>query len=233
MSSRPLLVVFAKRPEPGRVKTRMCPPFTPEQAAAFYGCLLQDVLDAMAEAAPPLGIGLRVALHPPEAVAEPGVPIPASFGRVEQRGVDLSARMQHAIDQAAMDGFGPILIRGSDSPALDGDTLAAALEALGQADVVLCPDMDGGYNLVGVRRPAPGLFAHEMSTGSVLQDTMARGEALGLRCSVLPSGFDIDTADDLRTLRHTADAMRLCSRTVAFLDRHGLWPPEPDPANAR
>ena len=231
--TRPLLVVFAKRPEPGKVKTRLCPPFTPEQAAEFYRCLLQDVLEAMARVAPPLGLELRLALHPPDAVGEPGVPVPAGFGQVAQRGVDLSERMAHSIDRASAEGYAPILIRGSDSPALDGDTLAAALHALEDADLVLCPDLDGGYNLVGVRGPAPGLFAHEMSTGQVLRDTLARAEGLGLRSSLLPAGFDIDTADDLRTFRHTPQAMRICSRTVGYLDREGLWPPKHGPDNAR
>lgn len=233
MTRRPLLVVFAKRPEPGKVKTRLCPPFTPEQAADFYRCLLQDVLEAMASVAPPLGLELRLALHPPEAVDEPDVPIPASFGRVAQRGVDLSSRIAHSIDRASAEGYSPILIRGSDSPALDGGTLAAALRALEEADLVLCPDLDGGYNLVGVRGPAPGLFDHEMSTGHVLRDTLARAGGLGLRSSLLPAGFDIDTVDDLRTFRHSPQAMRICSRTVRYLDREKLWPPEHGPANER
>ena len=220
----PLLIVFAKRPEPGRVKTRLCPPFTPEQAAAFYACLLADVLDEMARVAPSLGLGLRIALDPPEAVDAPGLELPATYERRAQRGPDLSARMQHAFEEAAAEGHGPILLRGSDSPALDHDTLAAALGALESHDVVLCPDLDGGYNLVGQNEPTPGLFEHAMSTGSVLDDTCANARARGKRVHRLDPGFDVDTAEDLRRLQHSPVAMRICSRTSAYLDRHSLWP---------
>ncbi len=220
----PLLIVFAKRPAPGAVKTRLCPPFTAEQAAGFYACLLEDVLEAMARAAPPLGLALRLAIHPEGAVGAPGVPVPPGCSVVGQQGADLSERMEHAIAAAAAEGFGPILVRGSDSPALDGATLAGALAALARAELVLCPDRDGGYNLVGLRRPAPGLFDHPMSTGSVLRDTLAQAASLGLRAELLPEGFDIDTADDLRVLRATPDAMGTCSRTWAWLDAHDLWP---------
>lgn len=224
MSRGPLLIVFAKRPEAGAVKTRLCPPFTPDQASAFYACLLEDVLEAMACAAPPLGLALRLAIHPAEAVASPGVPVPAAFTIVGQAGSGLSERMEHAIAAAAAEGFGPILVRGSDSPALDGSVLAAALADLGRVDLVICPDRDGGYNLVGLRGPAPGIFDHAMSTDSVLEDTLERADAMGLRYTVLPAGFDIDTVDDLRVLRATSGTMRSCSRTCAYLDENELWP---------
>lgn len=225
MSRGPLLIVFAKRPAPGSVKTRLCPPFTPEQASAFYACMLEDVLEAMARAGPPLGLALRLMIHPAEAVARPGVPVPAGFTVVGQQGPGLAERMEQAFATASGEGFGPILVRGSDSPALDGSVLEAALAALDRVDLVLCPDRDGGYNLVGLRGPAPGIFDHAMSTDSVLKDTLARADALGVRHAVLPAGFDIDTVDDLRVLRTTSGAMRSCSRTCAYLDENRLWPP--------
>ncbi|MCP5059672.1 MAG: glycosyltransferase [bacterium] len=220
----PLLIVFAKRPDAGAVKTRLCPPFTLLQAAEFYACLLEDVLEAMARAAPALGLSLRLAIHPDEAVESPGVPVPVGCSVVGQRGPGLSERMEHAIGEAAAEGFGPILVRGSDSPALDGAVLEAALVGLEQADLVICPDLDGGYNLVGLRRPAPGIFDHPMSTASVLGDTLAQADRLGLRHVVLPEGFDIDTIDDLRVLRTTMNTMGSCSRTRAYLDEKDLWP---------
>ncbi|MCP3983215.1 MAG: glycosyltransferase [bacterium] len=224
MSQGPVLIIFAKRPVPGAVKTRLCPPFTSVQAADFYACLLEDVLELMARVAPPLGLTLWLAIDPAEAVASPGVSVPAGFSVVGQHGPGLSERMERAIAEAAADGFGPILVRGSDSPALDGAVLAAGLAALDTADLVICPDRDGGYNLVGMRRPAPGIFDHAMSTDSVLEDTLVRADTLGLRHSLLPVGFDIDTVDDLRVLRTTPGIMGSCSRTWAYLDENGLWP---------
>jgi glycosyltransferase A (GT-A) superfamily protein (DUF2064 family) len=78
---------------------------------------------------------------------------------------------------------------------------------------------------VGLRRPAPGLFSHPMSTASVLADTLDRSRKAGLTHVCLPAGFDIDTAADLALLaeaRREGDA-GACPRTLGFLDRHGLW----------
>jgi len=219
-----VLVVFAKQPAPGRVKTRLCPPFTPAQAADLYACMLDDVLASTLRASAALGLDAVLALAPPEAAA--AFPAPAGVRCEPQRGADLGARMEHAFARELAAGRGPVLLRGSDSPTLRLATLAAAREALERSDLVLCPDRDGGYNLVGLRRPAPGLFAHPMSTASVLADTLARAAAAGLEPALLPAGFDIDTAADLRLLaeaRQRGDAGD-CPRTLAFLDRHGLWP---------
>lgn len=222
--ARGVVVVFAKQPVPGRVKTRLCPPFTPEQAAGFYAAMLADVLDATLAACGALGLEAVLAVHPPEALG--ALPAPAGLRREAQRGADLGARMEHAMRRELGAGRGPVLLRGSDSPTLGQETLAAALAALAHTDLVLCPDRDGGYGLVGLARPAPGLFSHPMSTASVLADTLARARASGLEYTLLPAGFDLDTADDLALLasarRHGAAGA--CPRTLAFLDRHRLWP---------
>jgi hypothetical protein len=222
--SRGVLIVFAKRPEPGRVKTRLCPPFTHEQAAAFYARMLEDVLETSLRAAAQLGLEAVLALHPPDAAAT--LPAPPGLRVVAQRGADLGERMEDALGRELAAGRGPVLLRGSDSPTLGLATLGAALEALASRDLVLCPDRDGGYDLIGLARPAPGLFAHPMSTPSVLADTLARAAERGLSHALLPAGFDLDTAEDLALLaaaRSRGDAAD-CPRTLAWLDRHGLWP---------
>jgi len=221
---RGVLVVFAKRPEPGQVKTRLCPPFTPEQAAAFYACMLEDVLETSARAAARLGLEAVVAVHPPEAATT--LPAPPGLRIEAQLGADLGARMEHALARELAAGRAPVLLRGSDSPTLGVETLAAALAALEGSDLVICPDRDGGYNLVGLGRAAPGLFAHPMSTGSVLADTLAQAELRGLSHTLLPAGFDLDTAADLAWLvaARGRGATSDCPRTLAYLDRHGLWP---------
>jgi hypothetical protein len=216
-------VVFAKRPEPGQVKTRLCPPFTLEQAAAFYACMLEDVLDTSARAAAALGLEAVLEVAPAEAAGT--LPAPAGLRREPQRGADLGARMEHAFARELAKGRGPVLLRGSDSPTLGQDALGAALAALAHADLVLRPDRDGGYNLVGLGRPAAGLFRHPMSTGSVLAETLAHARQAGLSHALLPAGFDLDSAADLVLL---AEARRRglaadCPRTLAWLDRHG-WP---------
>lgn len=218
------LVVFAKRPDPGQVKTRLCPAFSPEQAAAFYAAMLDDVLESSDRAAAALGLAPVLAVHPPEAASQ--LPAPTGWQREPQQGPDLGARMEHALARQLDAGRSPVLLRGSDSPTLGRSTLAAALEALEQHDLVICPDRDGGYNLVGVRRPAPGLFTHPMSTGTELQDTLARAERAGLGATLLAPGFDIDTAGDLLLLAEARKRGEAgdCPRTLAWLDENGLWP---------
>jgi hypothetical protein len=219
-----VLVVFAKQPAPGQVKTRLCPPFTPEQAARFYAAMLEDVLEATLAACTQLGLEAVLAVHPPEAASS--VAGPPGLRREPQHGADLGARMEHAMTRELGAGRRPVLLRGSDSPTLGLATLSAALDALERTDLVICPDSDGGYNLVGLARPAPGLFSHPMSTASVLDDTLARAKTSRLTHTLLPAGFDLDTAPDLVRLAEARKrgAAGACPRTLAFLDRHSLWP---------
>jgi rSAM/selenodomain-associated transferase 1 len=217
---RGTLVVFAKWPAAGEVKTRLCPPLTPEAAARCYAAMLDDVLEAMSRAAPPLGLELALAVHPPESLAPFRARAPG-WRVFPQRGADLSARMEHAAAQELARRAERVLLRGSDSPALGPELLAAALEALGRCDVALSPDLDGGYNLVALRRFLPGLFAHPMSTSRVLEDTRAAARALGLTTELLAPSFDVDTAQDLELLRAARSrAARVCPRTYAWLEAH-------------
>jgi len=227
-----VVVVFAKAPRAGLVKTRMSPPFTPEQAAALYAHLLDDVLEATADIARAHGLDAVVTLHPPDALDELAARVPQAFRIVAQRGRDLGERMAWAVAEVAATGADRVLLRGSDSPALGEALVASALSALESADVVISPDLDGGYSLVGLRRPAPGLFAHAMSTQSVLEDTRANAHALGLSTTLIASSFDLDTVADLAHLARVRDAggAAHCPRTIAYLDEHGLWPP---PASTR
>lgn len=227
------LVVFAKRPAPGLVKTRLCPPLTPGQAAELYRCLLADVLDESARAARALGLAPVVAVEPPAACAELAASAPAGFRALAQRGADLGARMVHAARAAAASGARCVLLRGSDSPALAVASLRAAVAALERADVALSPDRDGGYGLVALGAAAlvrglagPTLFDHPMSTPTVLTDTEAHARRLGLRAARIAPGFDVDRYDDLRLLaarRHHRETLP-CPRTLAMLDAQALWP---------
>lgn len=220
------VVVFAKAPVAGRVKTRMIPPLTPDQAAGLYAAMLADVLDATAEFAARRGLDAVLAIDPPEVCGEMARRAPPGYRVVAQRGPGLSARMAWAVSELAAAGRDRVLVRGSDSPALESGTLDAALDALSDCDLVVCPDLDGGYSLVGLRRPAPGLFDHPMSTERVLDDTLANAERLGLRSRVLPPRFDLDTAEDLAHLARARSqgAAPNCRRTLAFLDESSLWP---------
>jgi rSAM/selenodomain-associated transferase 1 len=229
--TRGWIVVFAKAPAAGRVKTRFSPPFTPAEAAAFYGCLLADVLEVTAQAAAALDLDAVLSVDPPDAAAALAAQAPAGVRAVAQHPGPLGERMTRAAHAAIAAGAPFVLLRGSDSPCLGEKTIRAAVEALDRADVVLCPDRDGGFNLVGLSarvsaREIAHFFDHPMSTPTVLRETLARAARAGRESHLLPPGFDLDRFDDLRQLaaeRH-ADAAALCPRTIAFLDEHGLWP---------
>jgi len=197
---------MAKRPAPGEVKTRLCPPFAPEEAAELYAAMLDDVLHTSADAARRAGAALWLAAHPPDALDELAARCPEGAALRPQRGADLGARMERAVADAA-------------------EALLAGLEALDGCDLAVGPDADGGYAWIALRRPQPGLFAHPMSTATVLRDTLARAAAAGLRCRRLAPTFDLDTAGDLA---HLARARRwgeagACPRTLAVLDARDHW----------
>ena len=236
--SRPgWLVVFAKAPRPGAVKTRLCPPLDPCAAAELYRAMLRDVLAESARAATGVGFELVVAVDPPEAMRGFRAHCPPDARIVAQRGADLGARMSHVARCAAAEGVGRLLLRGSDSPGLSARQLSAALTQLHGADLVLSPDPDGGYNLAVLSRRAlrrgfePGrdLFRHEMSTERVLRDTLRRAAAAGLRGALASESFDIDRVEDLCRLDRAAAANGdgapcPCPRTLSYVERHDLWP---------
>lgn len=218
------LVVFAKQPVEGAVKTRMAPPLELVDATELYRHMLDDVLAVSAAAARWLGLEALVAVHPPQAVREVARQTPAPLACVAQRGRDLASRMAWAVAEAGAAAAWPVLLRGSDSPGLAPEAIAEALRSLRDADVVIVPDLDGGYSLVGLRRPAPGLFDHPMSTASVAEDTRAAAIRLGRSVQVLAPCFDLDCAADLRWLAEARDRVAaLCPRTLAFLDERNLW----------
>jgi len=228
---RGTLVVFAKAPRAGLVKTRMTPPLSPEQAAELYDNLLDDALATTSALSKELALDPVVAVFPEDACGEIVRRAPSRFQVVAQRGSDLGKRMEWAVAEAAGGGAARILLRGSDSPVLGIAEVREALEALEGDDLVIVPDLDGGYGLIGLRRPAPGLLDHPMSTRSVLADTLANARRLGLTVRVLEPSFDLDEVQDFA---HLARARRdgragACPRTLAHMDEHDLWRLAPEP----
>ena len=229
-SLRGVLLVLAKEPEPGRVKTRMVPPLSPQQASDLYCEMLHDVLITSGRIAAEIGLAPILAVHPPRAAFTLARSAPTEFLIVPQRGADLGERMEWAIREAAASGADRTLLRGSDSPILDLEQIEVALASLDDFDLVISPDLGSGYNLIGVRKPIPGLFDHPMSTRTVLEDTLANAAALGLRTEVQRASFDLDTASDLNRLAAArrgpcgASVAELCPRTLSFLDAEDLWP---------
>ena len=194
-----LLIIFAKEPRPGQVKTRLSPPLSPEAAAQLYQCFIQDILDEMARAPE---MRLAVAFSPETAEGFFKKLAPPGASLFPQEGDDLGARMARAFARNFAAGFGPILLRGTDVPDLPAAVVAeaSAMLAAGQVQVVLGPATDGGYHLVGLTEPQPALFQGPVwSSTTVLADTLRLARRLGLGVHLLPPWPDIDTGDDLQT----------------------------------
>ncbi len=109
--------------------------------------------------------------------------------------------MRHVFQLHAAQGYERIVLRGTDSPTLPLGRIASAFEALERVELVLCPDRDGGYNLIGLREACDALFAIELSTETVLEQTLACAQERGLGVEILPPHYDVDTAADLATLQ--------------------------------
>lgn len=218
--SRGWLSVFAKAPHPGRVKTRLSPPLSPESAASLYAAMLEDVLHASAVFSRRLGLEPVLHFDPPDARGELERYAPPGYRFRPQRGRGLAERMANAFEEAAAEGVERVLLRGSDSPGLDLPVVAAALAGLeGGADLVLTPDQGGGYALIALKEPRRELFDVVLSTGSVLEETLARARALGLVVSLTPASFDLDLVADLARLDDLPPdrSSVLCPRTVEIV----------------
>ena len=223
--SRGWLIVFAKAPRPGLVKTRMSPPLSLDQCAELYSAMLADVLEASRDFAERLDLVPVLGFHPPEAVDELIGGVPAGFRLQAQRGGDLGERMANAFAEAAAAGAERIFLRGSDSPALEFSVFEEAMNRLSAGDdVVLTPDQSGGYAMIGMCTPQPEVFETAMSTSEVLDQAIQIARSLGLRSSITASGFDLDTVADFRCLDELTSAQRLdlCPRTVELISSLAL-----------
>jgi hypothetical protein len=193
---RRTLVVFVKWPEAGGVKTRLAVDLGPELAAAVYRRLAEVEIAATR---PGAGDYERLVFFAPaEARAQVAAWLPGE-ALVEQQGVDLGARMSGAFEHAFAAGADQVAIVGTDVPWVDRAAVLRAFDCLDDADVAIGPSDDGGYYLLALKRPHPGLFAEvPWSTPGVLQATLDRVRALALRSVLLGPLPDVDTLADLR-----------------------------------
>ncbi len=218
--ARIALAVVAKVPVPGAVKTRLCPPLSPVEAARLARCFLEDRI-AQVRLVP--GADPILAFAPATRARELAGLVPPGVRLLPQRGADLGARLQRLLAGLLAEGYSGAVAVDADSPTLPLAFLRAACRVLrrGRVDVVLGPCLDGGYYLIGLRAPAPALFATmPWSTPAVLEETVARARRLGLRLALLPPWFDVDRGEDLVRLRASlkgGPAAYRPARTLAFL----------------
>jgi rSAM/selenodomain-associated transferase 1 len=186
------LAVIAKEPVAGRVKTRLCPPCTPDQAAALATAALADTLDAVA-ATPARRRTLVLD-------GRPGRWVPDGFDVVPQRGGGLDERLHHAFADLLTTSAEPVILIGMDTPQVTPDRLRLAGRVLaGRDDAVIGPATDGGYWLIGLSELHPDPFVGiAMSTARTGAAQRARLEACGYRVRTTSTLDDVDTYDDAR-----------------------------------
>jgi rSAM/selenodomain-associated transferase 1 len=219
---RDALILLAKAPIPGQVKTRLCPPFTKTGAAALYSCLLEDAAEEMARVArvhrylfyTPTG-SARIFRRPPF----------SGFEHIPQSRGNLGKRMAVAFDTAFGRGCARAVLVGADCPALSASLVRAAFwELATRAGAVIGPSNDGGFYLIALAARAPSLFRGvNWGTGSVLSEVSQRCRAAGIPYSLLPSAQDIDTPEDVSSLTRWARTYTFpsCPRTRKWLISRG------------
>ena len=200
------LAVMTKAPQAGRVKTRLVPPLTPEEAAELNKCFLRDTAAAISSvcSSRPVGDASKIAVYTPIGAEAVYTDIlPADFSLLPQRGEKFGERLYFAVEDLIKCGFESVCLIDSDSPTVPGKNLQLAVELLsmGEDRVVLGPTEDGGYYLIGVKKPHHHLFDRiDWSTERVLNQTMQRATEIGLEVKLLPTGYDVDDGASLRRL---------------------------------
>lgn len=214
------LVIMARYPTPGRVKTRLARAIGAQRACALYRAFVQDLDDRCSACV----ASVIWAFDPPE--SDFPVLVRSGVRCVPQAGRDLGERMHACFRLSKDEHFDRVLVLGADVPHVRAEWLAEADAALAQADVVLGPTDDGGYYLIGMREPHDLFSGIRMGTSGVLVETLAKAHAERLRVHLLARTFDVDEVEDLARLRQElatyAGQLRL-PRTAACLENMKAW----------
>jgi rSAM/selenodomain-associated transferase 1 len=198
------LLVVAKQPEPGQTKTRLSPPLSVDEAAELYECFLRDTLDLM-RSVPDVE---KTIVHLSADGHSYFHQLAPDMDLLKQRGLSLGERLDNLLSDVLAGGAVKAVVIDSDSPTLPARYLNQAFEQLETADVVLGPTEDGGYYLIGMKKPHSHLLRQvPMSTPHVLEDTLKIAAETGVRVSLLPAWYDVDTVEDLEKLRREITAI--------------------------
>jgi glycosyltransferase A (GT-A) superfamily protein (DUF2064 family) len=185
------MLVLAKEPVPGLVKTRLCPPCSPEQAARIARAALDDTLDAIDECE----AGRRMLIVQGRHRQRP------NWDVLPQRGHGLAERIVAAFaDASRLSGMAPTMLIGMDTPQIRSDLIGALTNGLADADAALGPAVDGGWWGLALRDASSAAAVRDipMSTADTCRLTAAALRARGLRLAVGPCLRDVDTAEDAR-----------------------------------
>jgi len=235
------LAVMTKAPRAGKVKTRLIPPLTPEEAAALNICFLRDTTAAIFEATKS-GRAAGVAVYTPVGAKDAYHEIlPENFMLLPQRGQLFGDRLSAAAEDLFALGFETVCLINSDSPTVAPSAFAEAAQVLSRPGdrLVLGPSEDGGYYLIGLKKLHRRVFEDiQWSTEKVLKQTMERAAQLRLDVHLLPTAFDVDDRKMLHRLcdemfgpggRNDAVAPATRAYLAEIIEREGrdrIWPNE-------
>ncbi len=224
---RPVIIVFAKAPVEGRVKTRLIPPLTPSAAVALHSAFVRDTLESLVSLSNRADLELHTDI---ETDAWRDIQVPR---RVQYEG-NLGLKMLKALEAALVRGHSQALIVGSDAPTVPPAHVESILHL--DAEIALGPADDGGYYAICARRTHAEMFDEvRWSTSHALDDTVQACTRSGLSSKLGPVWFDVDDEDGLQRLRvssniprHTALALEaIRPRSTVFL---GAKPAQSNPA---
>src|SRR5215472_10258380 len=219
-----VLVIMAKAPKPGAVKTRLASHVSATAVSDFYRCLLQDTL-ALARSLNDVDVAI---MCPDSDVSELAQLVGSETTVVAQKGEGLAAGLISVFAHFAQHPPRRIIAFNSDSPHLPPVVLGEAFKTLLAHDLVVGPTHDGGYYLVGAKASHPSLFANDgMGTSNAFESLLSRARALGLLVHLTDPFYDIDVAADLSQLADELQRMPgKAPRTAKWLSEWSRARPE-------
>ncbi len=195
------LIVFAKAPVPGKVKTRLTPGIPPEHAARLYECFLLDSIP-LYQTLSDVSVLLYLESESDRGYFEEHFPdLPCYI----QEGETLGERMKGAFETSFNEQHRRVIVVGTDHPTLPLRTISTGYQVLDAYDdaIVIGPSEDGGYYALGMRTIHPELFQDiEFSTSTVYEETMKRMVDIDVTVHVLPKWYDVDTLEDIVRLQN-------------------------------
>lgn len=216
------LIMFAKYPEKGKVKTRLCQSWDKEMVVRLYRAFIADLLARLSRG----DYGFRIACHPQERMADFCREFGETFSYLPQTGADLGEKMHNAFKKCFSEGFQAVVVIGSDSPDLPPRIVNEAFAALEKGGAVIGPSCDGGYYLIGFSRESftPAAFDDMgWGTDSVGKTTVDILKNAGIHVHVLPAWRDIDRPEDVVALiNDSAKTGFSGSKTISCLREYGF-----------
>ena len=216
---RRAIICFTRIPRPGVTKTRLLPILSGEQCAGLHAAFLQDLAAVYSQA----DADLFVAYTPDPDWEVLRAIFPAASGFFPQEGADLGEKMYRAICHVLHTGYGEVILTGADLPLLTAAHIKSGFAALKNADIAMGPTSDGGYYLVGMKKPHRAIFENQSYGGAtVLENTVAAAGAAGLSVSLATPCDDVDTPEDLRALSRQLTPASATGRYLMQLKKEGV-----------